>query len=149
MSDAQSAHGEASFEPRIVAFLCTWCSYTGADLAGTSRRQYPPSFRPIRVMCSSRVDPLFMIEAFLKGADAILIAGCHPGDCHYQKGNYHTRRRFALVSKIFENLGLESNRLKLSWISASEGEKFAQVAKEYTKEIKEIGPNSAKEEIFL
>jgi len=100
-------------------------------------------------MCSSRVDPLFIIDSFLKGADAILIAGCHPGDCHYQKGNYHARRRFALVSKIFENLGLESNRLKLSWISASEGEKFALVAKEYTKEIKEIGPNSAKEEIFL
>jgi len=138
-----------SFEPRILAFLCTWCSYTGADLAGTSRRQYPPSFRTIRVMCSSRVDPLFIIDSFLKGADAILIAGCHPGDCHYQKGNYHARRRFALVSKIFENLGLESNRLKLSWISASEGEKFALVAKEYTKEIKEIGPNSAKEEIFL
>ena len=100
-------------------------------------------------MCSSRVDPLFIIDAFLKGADAILIAGCHPGDCHYQKGNYHARRRFALVNKVFENLGLESNRLKLSWISASEANKLSQVAKEYTKEIEEAGPNPAKYEIFI
>lgn len=149
MSEAILNKSNESFEPRIVAFLCTWCSYTGADLAGTSRMEFPPSFLPIRVMCSSRVDPLFIIRAFLEGADAVLIAGCHLGDCHYQEGNYHARRRFALVSKIFENLGLESNRLKLTWIAASEGKKFAQVAKEYTKEIKEIGPNSAKEEIFL
>ncbi len=137
------------FEPKIVAFLCNWCSYTGADLAGTSRMKYPPNFLPVRVMCSSRVDPIFVIDAFLKGTDAVLIAGCHPGDCHYQKGNYQTRRRFALISKIFKNLGLESNRLKLLWISASEGNKFAKVAKEYSEEIKEIGPNSAKEEIFI
>ncbi len=137
------------FEPKIIAFLCNWCSYTGADLAGTSRKKYPSNILPIRIMCSSRVDPVFVIDAFLKGTDAVLIAGCHPGDCHYHKGNYQARRRFALISKIFENLGLESNRLRLSWISASEGNKFAQVAKEYTEEIKEIGANSAKEEIFI
>ena len=108
------------FEPRIVGFLCNWCSYAGADLAGTSRLKYPPSILPIRVMCSSRVDPLFVLTAYFKGADGVLIAGCHPGDCHYQEGNYYTRRRFAVLKKVVENLGLESERLRLSWISASE-----------------------------
>ena len=149
MSEAIPNTSNESFEPQIVSFFCTWCSYTGADLAGTSRMHYPSSIRPIRVMCSSRVDPLFIIDAFLKGADAILIAGCHPGDCHYQKGNYHARRRFALVSKVFENLGLESNRLKLSWISASEAKKLSQIARDYTKIIQEIGPNPTKYKIFL
>ena len=149
MSEAIPDGSNKSFEPRIVSFLCNWCSYTGADLAGTSRITYPSSFRTIRVMCSSRVDPLFVIRAFLNGADAVLIAGCHPGDCHYEKGNYHARRRFALISKIFENLGLDTDRLKLSWIAASEAKKFAQVAKEYTKVIEEKGPNTTKKEIFL
>lgn len=138
-----------NFEPKIIGFLCKWCSSAGADLAGTSRIQYPPSILPIRVMCSSRVDPLFVITAFLRGADAVLIAGCHPGDCHYQEGNYYTRRRFALLNKVFEILGLESERLRLSWISASEGKRFANVITEYTEKIKKMGPNPVKEEVFL
>ena len=137
------------FSPKIVSFLCKWCTYTGADLAGTSRLQYPTSILPIRVMCSSRVDPLFVIKAFLKGSDGVLIGGCHPGDCHYQDGNYHTRRRFAILKKVFETLGLESERLRLSWISASEGPKFARVCTEFTEKIKSLGENPTKEEIFL
>lgn len=140
---------EEDFEPRIVGFLCNWCSYAGADLAGTSRLQYPPSILPIRVMCSSRVDPLFVIKAFLRGGDAVLIAGCHPGDCHYIEGNYYTRRRFACVNKVFETLGLEADRTRLSWISASEGPRFAQVIREYTDKVKKLGPNPTKKEIFL
>ncbi|MCK4364802.1 MAG: hydrogenase iron-sulfur subunit, partial [Thermoplasmatales archaeon] len=104
---------------------------------------------PIRVMCSSRVDPLFVIKAYLGGADGVLVAGCHPGDCHYQKGNYYTRRRFALLQKIFEDTGLESERFRLSWISASEGPRYAKVATEFTEKIKKLGKNSVKNEIFL
>ena len=137
------------FMPRILAFLCNWCSYAGADLAGTSRIKYPPSILPIRVMCSSRVDPLFVLEAYLCGADGVLVAGCHPGDCHYQKGNYYTRRRFAALKKIVESLGLDSDRLRLSWVSASEGQKYAKVTTEFTNKIKELGENSAKTKIFL
>jgi len=137
------------FMPRILAFLCNWCSYAGADLAGTSRLKYPPSILPIRVMCSSRVDPIFIIKAYLGGVDGVLVAGCHPGDCHYEKGNYYTRRRFAVLKKIFEELGLESERLRLSWISASEGPKYAKVATEFTEKIKKMGRNPVKNEIFL
>jgi len=137
------------FMPRILAFLCNWCSYAGADLAGTSRLKYPPSILPIRVMCSSRVDPIFIIKAYLGGVDGVLVAGCHPGDCHYEKGNYYTRRRFALLKKIFEELGLESERLRLSWISASEGPKYAKVATEFTEKIQKMGRNPVKNEIFL
>ena len=140
---------EDNFEPKIIGFLCNWCTYAGADLAGTSRLQYPPSIVPIRVMCSSRVDPLFVITAFLRGADAVLVAGCHPGDCHYQEGNYYTRRRFACLKKVFDSLGLESDRIRLSWISASEGPRFAQVITEYTEKTKKLGPNPTKKEIFL
>jgi F420-non-reducing hydrogenase iron-sulfur subunit len=137
------------FNPKILAFLCNWCSYAGADLAGTSRLKYPASILPIRVMCSSRVDPLFILRAFLGGADGVLVAGCHPGDCHYQEGNYFTRRRFVMLKKVFEGLGLESDRLRLSWISASEGQKYANVAIEFTAKIKKLGENAAKNEIFL
>jgi len=140
---------EKQFVPKIASFLCKWCSYTGADLAGTSRLQYPASIIPIKVMCSSRVDPVFVIHSFLKGADGVLIGGCHPGDCHYQTGNYHTRRRFALLQKIFESLGLEHERLRLSWISASEGPKFARVSTEFTEKIQEMGPNPTIRSIFL
>ena len=129
------------FTPKILAFLCNWCSYAGADLAGTSRLQYPPSIFPIRVMCSSRVDPLFIIGAYLGGADGILVAGCHPGDCHYEKGNYYTRRRFALLKKVIDTLGLEAERLRLSWISASEGQRFADIITNFDKKIREMGPN--------
>ncbi|MCK4356600.1 hydrogenase iron-sulfur subunit [Candidatus Bipolaricaulota bacterium] len=137
------------FEPRIVAFLCNWCSYAGADLAGVSRLQMPASLRVIRVMCSSRVDPLFVIKAFLGGADGVLIGGCHPGDCHYLKGNYHARRKFALLNKIFEELGLDAERLRLSWISASEGPRFAEVVTAFTQKIKELGPNPTRKEVFI
>jgi F420-non-reducing hydrogenase iron-sulfur subunit len=137
------------FEPKIVAFLCNWCSYAGADLAGVSRLQMPPTFRTIRVMCSSRVDPMFMVKAFLGGADGVIIAGCHPGDCHYIKGNYYERRRFAVLKKTFESLGLESERLRLSWVSASEGPRFAEVVNEFTEEIRKLGPNPARKEMFI
>ena len=140
---------EENFNPKILAFLCNWCSYAGADLAGTSRIKYPSSILPIRVMCSSRVDPLFVIKAYLNGADGVLVTGCHPGDCHYQEGNYFTRRRFVMLKKVVENLGLESDRLRLSWVSASEGQKYAKVATDFTKKIKELGENSAKNKIFL
>jgi F420-non-reducing hydrogenase iron-sulfur subunit len=140
---------DETFMPKILAFLCNWCSYAGADLAGTSRSQYPSSILPIRVMCSSRVDPLLILRAFLNGADGVLVAGCHPGDCHYQEGNYYTRRRFMMLKKVIEGCGLESDRLRLSWVSASEGSKYARVATEFTKMIKELGENSAKNEIFL
>jgi F420-non-reducing hydrogenase iron-sulfur subunit len=137
------------FMPKILAFLCNWCSYAGADLAGTSRIKYPASILPIRVMCSSRVDPLFVLRAYLGGADGVLVAGCHPGDCHYQDGNYYTRRRFVALKKIVESIGLDSDRLRLSWVSASEGQKYAKVAREFTDKIKELGANSAKSKIFL
>ena len=129
------------FKPRLVAFLCNWCSYAGADLAGTSKLKMPSSFTPIRVMCSSRVDPVLVATAFLRGADGILVAGCHPGDCHYEKGNYYTRRRFALLKKVIDTLGLEAERLRLSWISASEGQRFADIITNFDKKIREMGPN--------
>lgn len=137
------------FEPRIVAFLCNWCSYAGADLAGVSRLQMPPTFRVIRVMCSSRVDPVFVVRAFLAGADGVIIAGCLPGDCHYLKGNYYARRRFAVLKKTFESLGLEPERLRLSWVSASDGPRYAEVVKEFTEEIRKLGPNPARKEVFI
>ena len=140
---------EEEFDPKILAFCCNWCSYAGADLAGTSRIQMPPTLRNIRVMCSSRVDPLFIIKAYMGGADGVLIAGCHPGDCHYTRGNYYTRRRVALVKKVLENVGLESERVMLSWISASEGQKYAKVTAELTDTIKEMGANPSKNAIFL
>ena len=147
--ESDSMKKNEEFMPKILAFLCNWCSYAGADLAGTSRLKYPPSILPIRVMCSSRVDPLFILKAYLGGIDGVLVAGCHPGDCHYEKGNYYTRRRFALLKKIFEELDMEADRLLLSWISASEGPKYARVATEFTEKIKKLGKNPAKNKIFL
>jgi F420-non-reducing hydrogenase iron-sulfur subunit len=135
--------------PRIIGFLCKWCSSAGADLAGVSRLKMPASLIPIRVMCSSRVDPVFVLKAFLGGADGVLVAGCHPGDCHYQSGNYYTRRRFALTKKIFEELGLDTNRIRLSWISASEGRRFVNVVTEFTENLKKIGKNPIETEVFL
>ena len=137
------------FMPKMIGFLCNWCAYAGADLAGVSRLQMPPTLIPIRVMCSSRVDPLFVLKPFLMGADGVIVAGCHPGDCHYQKGNYYTRRRFALLKKIFETVGLEAERLRLSWISASEGPRFAKVTEEFTEKIRKMGPNPTAKEIFI
>lgn len=140
---------EKEFTPKIVSFLCKWCSYTGADLAGISRLQYPTAILPIKVMCSSRVDPVFIIKAYLQGTDGVLIGGCHPGDCHYQSGNYHARRRFAILQEIFKTHGLDPERFRLSWISASEGPKFARVGNEFTQKIKEMGENPTKKRIFL
>ena len=129
------------FEPRIVAFLCNWCAYTGADLAGTSRLQYPPNVRAIRVMCTGGVDPIYVIKALLEGADGVLIGGCHPGDCHYQSGNLKARRRMAILSSILEQLGLDPDRVWLRWISASEGKVFADTIQEMVQVLEEKGPN--------
>lgn len=134
------------FEPKIIGFLCNWCSYTGADLAGVSRLQYPPNFIPIRVMCTGAVDPIYIIKALLEGADAVLVAGCHPGDCHYLSGNYKARRRIVILKKLMEDIGLEDRRVRLEWISASEGQKFADTVNEMVKETKEMGPNPFKKE---
>jgi F420-non-reducing hydrogenase iron-sulfur subunit len=134
-----------SFEPKIVAFLCNWCSYAGADVAGGSKLDTPHTLTPIRVMCSSRVKPEMIIAALLRGADGVLMAGCHPGDCHYDKGNYYARRRFAVLRKILETLGLEPERVRLSWISASEGHRYAEVVREFCAKISEMGPNPIKE----
>ena len=134
------------FMPRILAFLCNWCSYAGADLAGTSRLKYPPSILPIRVMCSSRVDPIFIIKAYLGGIDGVLVAGCHPGDCHYQSGNYKTNRRIKLLKKLLQEMGVEPERVRFEYISASEGVKFAQVVTDFIDELKKLGPNPLKVE---
>jgi F420-non-reducing hydrogenase iron-sulfur subunit len=134
-------HLSDNFEPKIVGFFCNWCSYAGADLAGTSRLQYPPNIRIIRVPCSGRIDPLFVCKALLEGADGVLVAGCHPGDCHYSEGNYHARRRFSILKRLLEYLGIEKERVRIEWISASEGTKVVSVVKDMVEEIKKIGPN--------
>jgi len=128
------------FEPNIVAFLCNWCSYAGADLAGTSRIQYPPNVKVIRVMCSGRVNPMFVVNALQQGADGVLVGGCHPGDCHYAQGNYFARRRMTVLKKLLEYLGIDERRVRMTWVSAAEGKKFADVIKEVTEDIKKIGP---------
>jgi F420-non-reducing hydrogenase iron-sulfur subunit len=133
------------FKPTIIAFLCNWCSYTGADLAGTSRMEYKSNVRAIRVMCSGRIEPTFVLEAFVKGADGVLVCGCHPGDCHYQEGNYRCLRRFKLLQKYIVQMGIETERLKLEWISASEGKQFAEMVNSFTETITELGPCKIKE----
>ncbi len=135
------------FKPTIVSFLCNWCSYTGADLAGTSRMKYAPNVRVIRVMCSGRVDPTFVLSAFEEGADGVLICGCHPGDCHYHEGNYKCLRRYHLLQKYLQQMGFEKDRLKLAWISASEGKQFADLADEMTETVIALGPSKIKENI--
>lgn len=129
------------FEPNILGFLCNWCSYAGADLAGTSRMKYPSNLKSIRVMCSGRVDPAFVLEALRKGVDGVLIAGCHPGDCHYQSGNYKTNRRIKLLKKLLEEFGIDPQRVRFEYVSASEGQKFATIVTEFVAEIKKLGPN--------
>ncbi len=133
-----------NFRPTIVAFLCNWCAYTGAVLAGTSRMRYAPNIRIIRVMCSGRIDPTFILTAFQQGADGVLVCGCHPGDCHYQSGNYKCLRRFKLIEKYIAQMGIEPERLKLEWISASEGKQFAELVNEMTKSILNVGPSKVK-----
>lgn len=137
----------ADFEPRIVGFLCEWCAYTGADLAGTSRLKYPTNVDIIRVMCSGRVDPTFVLKAFELGADGVLVCGCHPGDCHYSEGNYKAARRMPLLKTMLETFGIEPQRFRLEWVSASEGEKFASIVREMTAQIKELGPFRAENNI--
>jgi len=128
------------WQPTIVAFFCNWCTYTAADLAGTSRLKYPPNARVIRVMCSGRVDPQFVVEAFARGADGVLIGGCHPGDCHYIEGNYKTMRRVTLLRRLLREMGIADDRLRLEWISASEGEKVARVIGEMVAALRALGP---------
>lgn len=133
------------FEPKIIGFLCNWCAYAGADLAGVSRIQYPPNLRIIRVMCSGRVEPSFVLEAFRQGADGVLVAGCHlPSDCHYLTGNFKAQRRILMLKKLLEQIGIEPERLRLEWVSAAEGDKFAKVVKEMVTEIKKLGPSPLK-----
>ena len=136
----------SEFEPNIIGFLCNWCSYAGADLAGTSRMKYPANVKTIRVMCSGRVDPVYILEALKKGADGVLIAGCHPGDCHYQSGNYKANRRMKLLKKMIQELGLEPERVRFEYVSASEGKIFADLITEMTEEIRKLGPNPLKSE---
>lgn len=132
---------DSTWEPKLLGFLCRWCSYAGADLAGTSRKKYPANIRVIRVPCSGRVDPLFILKALRLGFDGVLVSGCHPGDCHYQSGNYFARRRMAITKKFLEYMGINPKRVQVSWVSASEGAKFAEIVTEITQELKEIGPN--------
>ena len=131
-----------SFEPKIVGFLCNWCSYQGADLAGTSRMKSATNMRAVRVMCSGRVDPQLVLKAFQLGADGVLILGCHPGDCHYAEGNYKAARRISLLKKMAVQLGLEDERVRLDWVSASEGERFKNIVNEMTEQIRVLGPLS-------
>lgn len=135
--------------PKIIAFLCNWCSYTGADLAGTSRMKYAPNIRIIRIMCSGRVDPTFVLKSFKEGADGVLICGCHPGDCHYHEGNYKCLRRFHLLKKFIKQMGIPQERLRLEWISASEGVEFAHLVNEFTDKIKGLEPSKIKKTIEI
>ena len=137
------------FKPRIIAFLCNWCSYTGADLAGTSRMEYKANVRSVRLMCSGRIEPTLVLKAFNKGADGVLLCGCHPGDCHYQEGNYRCLRRYLLLQKYLKQVGIEKERLKLEWISASEGKQFADLVNSFTETILELGPCKVKDAITV
>jgi len=138
--------GSGGWEPKIVGFLCNWCSYAGADLCGVSRYQYPTSIRAVRVMCSTRISPHLVLELFEAGADGVLLGGCHIGDCHYITGNFYTEKRVRLMRKLLEEAGIEPERLRLEWISASEGEKFSKVVTEFTEQIRKLGPSKVKKD---
>jgi len=133
-----------SFQPTIVGVLCNWCSYTGADLAGISRIQYPPNIRIIRVMCSARIEPLFVLRALAQGADGVLICGCHPGDCHYSEGNYKAMRRMVPLKSILRAFGVDQERVRLEWVSASEGQRFAEIVRDMTERLRILGPANIK-----
>ncbi len=139
-AEAKSTESAEAFEPRIVAFVCNWCTYAGADLAGTSRLQYAANVRIIKLPCTGRIDPLFILKAFEGGADAVLVSGCHPGDCHYTSGNYHARRRWTLFRNLLAFTGIDSRRLFFSWVSAAEGQKFADLINDITGTVREAGP---------
>ncbi|MFH1624252.1 MAG: hydrogenase iron-sulfur subunit [Pseudomonadota bacterium] len=132
---------ENKWEPKVVGFLCHWCSYAGADLTGSARLEYPHNIRIIRVPCSGRVDPMFILRALQNGIDGVLVSGCHPGDCHYQSGNFHARRKFAVTKKLLEYVGIEPERVQFSWVAASEGPKMAQVINEFVEGVRKVGPN--------
>ncbi len=136
----QKAGGPNGWEPRIAAFLCNWCSYAGADLAGVSRIQYPPNIRVIRVPCSGRINPLFVVKALQSGMDGVLVSGCHPGDCHYISGNLYARRKFALMKNLLEYVGIEPSRVQFSWVSAAEGVRFAELLHKVIDSVRELGP---------
>ena len=140
MSELGNIPAGGAFEPRIVAMFCNWCTYLAADLAGTSRIKYPPNARVIRVMCSGRVDPQFVLDAFANGADGVLIGGCHPGDCHYREGNYKTLRRVVLLRRLLAQMGIEAERFRLEWISAAEGDRVRAVMEEMVVKLKALGP---------
>ncbi|MEM2971230.1 MAG: hydrogenase iron-sulfur subunit [Candidatus Bathyarchaeia archaeon] len=136
---------KTEFEPKIIGFLCNWCAYAGADLAGVSRIQYPPNIRVIRVMCSGRIDPVFILEALKDGADGVLVAGCHlPSDCHYISGNFKALRRITLLKKVLGELGIEPERVRLEWVSASEGDRFAAIVRDMVEQVRKLGPNPLK-----
>ncbi|MBD3173712.1 MAG: hydrogenase iron-sulfur subunit [Armatimonadia bacterium] len=137
----------ADFEPTIIGFLCRWCSYTGADLAGTSRLKYPANMIPIKVMCSGRVDPSMVLRALADGADGVMVLGCHPGDCHYHEGNHKTMRRVPMLKTVLEQYGVDPARVRLEWVSASEGDRFAEVVSEFTEEIRALGPQKRTESV--
>jgi F420-non-reducing hydrogenase iron-sulfur subunit len=134
-----------AFEPKIAGFLCSWCSYAGADMAGVSRMAYPPNIRVVRVMCSGRVDPLMVFNAFAQGADGVLVSGCHPGDCHYATGNYYAQRRFLIAQRLVDFFGIERKRLRVTWVSASEGGRFADIVTSFTNELRALGPLNLRE----
>ncbi len=147
MSDDKHKPSDAGeWQPRIVAFLCNWCSYAGADLAGMSRLSYPAAIKIIRLPCSGRVDPMFVLKSFERGADMVLVSGCHPGDCHYSTGNYHARRKLKAVRELMTFMGIDPRRFKLSWVSAAEGAKWSTLVKEITAEARELGPFDAFDE---
>jgi coenzyme F420-reducing hydrogenase delta subunit len=139
----QETSNAGGFEPRIVAFVCNWCTYAGADLAGTSRLQYAPNVRVVKLPCTGRINPLFVLKAFEGGADAVLVSGCHPGDCHYTSGNYHARRRWTLFRDLLDLTGIDPRRLHFSWVSAAEGQKFADLINDITAKVREAGPFGA------
>ncbi len=140
MNDESPGKKNGAWQPRIVAFFCNWCTYTAADLAGVSRMKYAPNVRIIRLMCSGRLDPQFVIAAFAKGADGVLIGGCHPGDCHYIEGNYKALRRFTLLKRMLHDLGIEEDRLRLEWISASEGDRVKWAVNDIVEKVRALGP---------
>ncbi len=140
MNRQKKKNDNENWQPRIVAFLCNWCSYAGADLAGISRIQYPPNIRVIRVPCSGRINPLYILKALQEGADGVLVSGCHPGDCHYISGNLVARRKFAMMKNFLEFIGIEADRVQFSWVSAAEGPRFAALIKQVTDSVRKLGP---------
>ena len=142
MKKAEASPAAEGWTPTIVAFLCNWCSYAGADLAGTGRNQYPPNIRVIRVPCSGRINPIYIIKALTDGADGVMVSGCHPGDCHYLAGNLYARRRFTVLKHLLTTAGIDPDRLHFTWVSASEGARFAQVVREVTEKVASLGPNN-------